>query len=169
MAKKKASEVSRARKVRSIERLTHDYFLRIGGELSEPLKIAELWELYWEGRINDREPYWTDGLNEWRPIYELAGFGQLELIVPPSPPSIFQRLFRRLTNAPEPAADVPDLPVRRSGNRCGQCNGPAILYHSCRGKGCGMFCRPCIRAMWSLPSAFEKECPICGGDLFKLK
>ena len=51
--KKKASEVSRARKVRSIERLTLDYFLRIGGELSEPLKIAQLWELYWEGRIND--------------------------------------------------------------------------------------------------------------------
>jgi GYF domain 2 len=127
MAKKKASEVSRARKVRSIERLTHDYFLRIGGELSEPLKIAQLWELYWEGRINEREPYWTDGLSEWRPIGELAIIGQLHPIAPPSQPSIFQRFFRHLTNAPEPAANVPDLPVPRSGKRCDQCNGPQLL------------------------------------------
>jgi hypothetical protein len=150
---------SSAKKGYSIKRVTADYYLFIGGAELGPIKIKQLWELYWEGRITDRDQYWTKGLNDWTPIPALYHPSSRPYVTPPeeelstpmvpSKLGIFSRLFRRS----DAEGEGPNLMAR-----CRLCNGPAWPENVAFCGACGLFCRQCTIKMRS------GKCPKCGGN-----
>ena len=181
---------TRADKALSITRLTNDYYLLIGGGQWGPLKIGQLWELYWSGRIHDKDLYWTEGLTDWMPIpalYHSRGFPYGGFPAPPpklptictesmTPENDGGGFLRRLLNRPKTKNSICTEPTvehfaRPAGQRCSQCNGPAHpKFYKCLGlahstaKRCGTFCRQCMQEMCSRLE-IETGCPLCGGGV----
>jgi hypothetical protein len=170
--------LSRADKAHSITRLTKEYYLIVGDDQMGPFKINQLWDLYWEGRINDRDQYWTEGLSEWMPIPALYHSRGLPYARPlqqaePEPPiqstrdgGFFRSLFSPSNSKTKFEATITEYSVRAFAQRCTLCNGPALpMCFRCSRhphkndvrNTCGYFCRQCIKAVGS-PS----ECPLCG-------
>lgn len=164
----KARAKQRTTKARGIKRLVDDYFVSVGGEQLGPMKITQLWDLFWEGRINDHDQYRTAGLTEWTPIPALYHSRGMPYVRPTV--SKMQIVWRRLsrwltTHLPQWANSKQN---RWLWGRCSWCNGPlAPKFFSCK-QNCGVFCRPCMGEMSSLRRE-SVGCPICGGDIWVAK
>ena len=133
-------------------RLRNEYFVSVGGEKFGPFSVAKLWELYWDGRIDDRDEYMTDGLTDWTPIPALYHSHGLPYVRPEREtavnelagnkpaPGWFSKLFRRAKTAPSDGNEGLDHTVRMFAGRCGLCEGPALpRFFTC--PECGRICR----------------------------
>jgi GYF domain 2 len=175
-----ARNASRSAKVRSIPRLTNDYFVIANGEQSAPMKIGQLWDAYWYGRLNDRDQYWTAGLNEWMPIPALFHSGGTPYVRPadqePEPTSasrlpgtFLSRLFSSKSSKASAANSSTDVRVGCHFPHCSYCNGPAMpRFFKC---GCGTVCRQCMQEIAELceePSD-GGGCTTCGRKWFAIK
>jgi len=156
----KARLMKRLTKAHSIERLSNDYFVFVGGEQLGPMKITELWDLWWKRRLNDCDQYWTPGLTEWMPIPALYHSRGIPYVRPTGP-----------QYASQPVSKAPgEYSERVGGTRCNHCNGPAMpKYFCCRSQfGCGVFCRQCMNEI-SFALRTSVGCPICRGDMLVKK
>ena len=156
----KARLMKRLAKAHLIDRLKNDYFVFVGGEQLGPMKITELWDLWWKGRLNDYDQYWTPELTEWMPIPALYHSRGIPYVRPVGP----QYDSQQVSNMPGEYSE------RVGGTRCSHCNGPAFpkSFGCCSRSGCGVFCRQCMNEISDVLRTSE-GCPICRGRILVKK
>lgn len=153
---RKARLMKRVAKAHSISRLSSDYFVFVGGEQLGPMKITELWDLWWKGRLNDCDQYWMPGLTDWMPIPALYHSRGMPYILSTGP----QYTSQAVSTEPREYSE------RVGGTHCSHCNGPAMpKYFSCRSQiNCGVFCLQCMNEI-SFALRTSDDCPICRGGM----